>query len=152
MEEMLHWSIIKPSVSPWASPVLLVTKADNTLRLCKDYQNLNKATIKDSYPLPHIQDTLDTLYGNNLFTTLELLKGYHQIEFEEGSREKTAFTTHIRLFQYIRLPFVLTNAPASFHRLLEHVLRDCIGNFVILYIDNILIFSASFEDHLGHVA
>ena len=127
-------------------------KADNTLRLCIDCRNLNKTTIKDSYPLPHIQDTLDTLYGNNLFTTLDLLKGYHQIEVEEGSREKTAFTTHIRLFQYIRLPFVLTNAPASLYRLLEHVLRDCIGNFVILYIDNILIFSASFEDHLGHVA
>ena len=149
---MLPRGIIKPSVSPWASPVLLVTKADNTLQLCIDYWNLNKVTIKDSYPLPHIQETLDTLYGNNLFTTLHLLKGYHQIEVEEGSREKTAFTTHIRLFQYIRLPFVLTNAPASLYRLLEHVLRDCIGNFVILYIDNILIFSASFEDHLGHVA
>ena len=131
---------------------MLVTKADNTLRLCIDYWNLNKVIIKDSYSLPHIRDTLDTLYGNNLFTTLDLLKGYHQIEVEEGSREKTAFTTHIRLFQYIRLPFVLTNAPASLYRLLEHVLRDCIGNFVILYIDNILIFSASFEDHLGHVA
>ena len=110
---MLPRGIIKPSVSPWASPVLLVTKADNTLQLCIDYWNLNKVTIKDSYPLPHIQETLDTLYGNNLFTTLHLLKGYHQIEVEEGSREKTAFTTHIRLFQYICLPFVLPNASTS---------------------------------------
>ena len=127
-------------------------KADNTLRLCRDCQNLNKTTIKDSYPLPHIQDTLDTLYGNNLFTNLDLLKGYHQMEVEENSREKTAFTIHIRLFQYIRLPFGLTNAPAFFERLLEHVLRDYIGKFVILYIDVMLILSASFEDHLSHVA
>ena len=127
-------------------------KADNTLRLCRDCQNLNKTTIKDSYPLPHIQDALDTLYGNNLFTNLDLLKGYHQIEVEENSREKTAFTIHIRLFQYIRLPFGLTNAPASFECLLEHVLRDYIGKFVILYIDDILIYSASFEDYLSHVA
>ena len=111
---MLQNGIIEPSVSPWASPVMLDTKADKTLRLCIDYRSLNIATIKDSYPLPHIQDTLDTLYGNTLFTTLDLLKGYHQIEVEESSREKTAFTTHVGLFQYIRLPFGLTNAPASF--------------------------------------
>ena len=111
---MLQNGIIKPSVSPWANPFVLVTKADKTLRLCIDYWSLNKATIKDSYRLPHIQDTLDTLYGNNLFTTLDLLKGYRQIEVEENSRKKTAFTTHTRLFQYIRLPFGLTNAPASF--------------------------------------
>ena len=152
VEKMLHNGIIEPSVSLWASPVMLVTKADNTLRLCIDYWNLNKVIIKDSYSLPHIRDTLDTLYGNNLFTTLDLLKGYHQIEVKESSCEKTAFTTHIGLFQYILLPFGLTNAPASFQRLLEHVLWDYIGKFVILYIDDILIFSASFENHLSHVA
>ena len=122
------------------------------MQLCIGYWNLNKATIKDSYPLPHLQYTLDTLYGNNLFNTLDLLKGYTQVEVEESSREKTAFTTHIGLFQYIRLPFGLTNASASFQRLLEYVLRDYIDKFVILYINNILIFSASFEDHLSHVA
>ena len=121
VEKMLHNGIIEPSVSLWASPVMLVTKADNTLRLCIDYWNLNKVIIKDSYSLPHIRNTLDTLYGNNLFTTLDLLKGYHQIEVEESSRERTAFTTHIGLFQYIRFPFGLTSAPASFHRLMEHV-------------------------------
>ena len=152
VEGMLCNGIIEPSVSPWAGPVVLVTKADNTLRLCIDYRNLNKATIKGSYPLPQLQDTLDTLYGNNLFATLDLLKGYYQIKIEEGSRKKTAFTTHIGLFQYIGLPFGLTNPTVSFQRLLEHVLRDYIGKFVILYIDDILIFSASFEDHLSHVA
>ena len=119
--EILGNGIIEPSVRPWASPVVLVKKADNTIRLCIDYRNLNKATTKDSYHLPHIQNTLDTLYGNNLFTTLDLLKGYHQTEVKESSCEKTAFTTHIGLFQYILLPFGLTNAPASFQRLLEHV-------------------------------
>ena len=156
---MLYNGIIEPSVSPWASPVVLVTKADNTLQLCIDYRTLNKATIKDSYPLPHIQDTLDTLHGNNLFITLDLLNRYHQVKVEESSREKTAFTTYIRLFQYIRSTFGLTNAPASLQRLLEHVLRDYIGKFVILYIDDMLIISASFTvpplppcNHLSHVA
>ena len=134
---MLQNGIIEPSVSPWASPVVLVKK-DKTLRLCIDYRSLNKATIKDSYSLPHIQDMLDRLYGNNLFTTLDLLKGYHQIEVEESSCEKTAFATHVGLFRDIRLPFGLTNAPASFQRLLKHVLRNYIGKFVILYIDDIL--------------
>ena len=98
---MLQNGIIEPSVSPWASPVVLVTKPDKTLRLCIDYRSLNKATIKDSYPLPHIQDALDTLYGNTLFATLNLLKRYHRIEVEESSRKKTAFTTHVGLFQYV---------------------------------------------------
>ena len=146
---MVQNGIIEPSVSLWASPVVLLRKADKTLRLRIDYRNL---TIKDSYPLPHIQDTLDTLYGNNLFTPLDLLKGYHQIEVEENSREKSAFTTHVGLFQYICLPFGLINAPASFQRFLEHTLRDYIGKFVILYIDDILIFSSTFEDHLSHLA
>ena len=124
---MLQNGIIEPSVSPWASPVVLVKK-DKTLRLYIDYRSLNKATI----------NSLDRLYGNNLFTTLDLLKGYHQIEVEESSCEKTAFTTHVGLFRYIRLPFGLTNASASFQRLLKHVLRNYIGKFVILYIDDIL--------------
>ena len=104
---MLRNGITEPSVSPWSSPIMMVTKADNTPRLCIDYRNLNKATIKDNYPLPLIKDTLGTLYGNNSFTTLDLLKGYHQIKVEKSSREKTAFTTHIGLFQYIRLPMLL---------------------------------------------
>ena len=152
MEEMLQNGIIEPSVSSRASPVGLVTKADKTLGLCVDYRSLNKTIIKDSYPLPHIQDTLDTLYGNTLFITLDPLKGYHQIEVEESSREKTAFTTHVGLFQYIRLPFGLTNDLASFQRLLEHVLRSYTNKFVILYIDDILIYSTTFDDHLSHVA
>ena len=131
---------------------MLVKKAEKTFRLCIDYQSLNKATIEDSYPLPHIQDTLDTLYGNNLFTTFDFLKRYHQIEVEERIREKTAATTHVRLFQYIRLPLGLNNAPASFQRLLENIPQNYIGKFVILYIDNIPIFSSTFEDHLSRVA
>ena len=128
VKEMLQNSIIEPSVSPWANPVVLVRKADKTLRLCIDFGNFNKTTIKDSYPLPHIQDTLVTLYGNNLFTTLDLLMGYHHIKVEESSRGKTAFTTHVGLFQYICFSFGLTNGPASFQRLLEYILRDHIGS------------------------
>ena len=149
---MLQNGIIEPSVSIYASRIVLVKKADKTLRFCIDYRSLNKASIKDSYPLSHIQDTLDTLYSNNLFATLELLKGYHFTEVKESSREKTAFTTHVGLFQYIRLPFGLTNTPASFQRLLEHVLRNYIAKFAILYIDNILTYSTTFSDHLNHVA
>ena len=142
---------IELSVSPWASPVVLVKKVDKTLQLCIDYRNLNKSNIKDSYPLPHIQDTLHMLYGNNLFAALDLLKVYHQIEFQEISLEKTAFTAHVGLFQYICLPFGPTSTLPSFQRLLEHVLRGYIGNFVILYIDDILIFSSTFEYQLSHV-
>ena len=109
------------------------------------------ATIKDSYHLPHIQDTLDTLHGNNLFSTLDLQKGYHQIKVEESSRKKTAFTAHVGLFQYICLPFGQTNARASFQCLLEHVLQYYTGKFVIPYFDDILIFSSTFEDYLSHV-
>ena len=149
---MLQNGIIKPSISPWASHVVLITKADKTLQLCIDYWSLNKATIKNCYPLPLIQDTLNTLYGNTLFATLDLLKVHHQIEIEESSREKTAFSTHVGLFQYIRLPFGLTNAPASFQWVLEHVLQNYIGKFVILYIDDKLIYSTTFDDHLSHAA
>ena len=92
------------------------------------------------------------MVGDNLFITLDLLNGYRQIKVEKRSREKTAFTTHIRLLQYIRSTFGLTNAPASLQRLLEHVLQDYIGKFVILYIDDILIFSTSFDNHFSHVA
>ena len=140
VEEMLQNGIIEP------------TKADKTLGLCIDYRSLNKATIKDSYPLPHIQDTLDTLYGNTSFTTLDLLKGYHQIEVEESSREKTAFIPHVGFFQYICLLFGLTNDPASFQRLLKHVLQNYIGKFIILNIDDILIYSTTFDDHPSHAA
>ena len=100
-----------------------------------------------------MQDTLDTLYDNNLFTRpFDLRKGYHQIKVEESNHEKTAFTTHVWLFQHIRLPFGLTNAPASIQRLLEHI-RDYIGKFVIIqYIGDILMISSTFEDHLSHVA
>ena len=95
---MLQNGIIEPSVSLLASPVVLVKKADKTFRLYIDYRSLDKATIKDNCALPHIQDTLDTLHGNNLFTTLDLLKGCHQIKVEESSCEKIAFTTHVRLW------------------------------------------------------
>ena len=94
---MLQNGIIEPSISPWASPIVLVKKADKTLRPCIDYWNLNKATKEDRYSLPHIHNTLDTFYGNNLFTILDL-KGYHQTEIEHSSRKKTAFTTHASLF------------------------------------------------------
>ena len=97
-EELLQNGIIEPSVSLPASPVVLVKKADKTFRLYIDYRSLDKATIKDNCALPHIQDTLDTLHGNNLFTTLDLLKGCHQIKVEESSCEKIAFTTHVGLW------------------------------------------------------
>ena len=118
VEKMLRNGIIEASISPWASPVVLVTKADDTLQLCID---LSKTTIKDCYRLPHIEDNL-------------------------------AFTTHIGLLQYIHLTFGSGNAPASFQRLLELVLQDYIGKVVFRYIEGILIFSATFEDHLSHVA
>ena len=110
---MLQNDIIKPSASSWASLVVLVRKAYQILQLCTDYRNINKATIKDSCLLPHIQNSLDTLYGNTLVMTFDLLKVYHQIKVEENSRKKTAFTTTVGLFQCIHLPFRLYDASAS---------------------------------------
>ena len=122
IENILKHGVIKPSSSPWASPIVLVRKKDGTTRFCVDYRRLNSATVKDSYPLPRIDDSIDALSGSCWFSTLDLASGYWQVEVEEKDRPKTAFTTGSGLYQFTVMPFRLCNAPATFERLMERVL------------------------------
>lgn len=148
IEAMHKEGVIEPSDSPWASPVVLVRKKDGTMRFCVDYRKLNDITKKDSYPLPRIDDTLDTLSGATWFSTLDLKSGYWQVEMEQGDKEKTAFTVGTGLWQFNVMPFGLCNAPATFERLMEHVLRGLAWNTCLVYLDDIIVIGKSFDEHL----
>jgi transposase InsO family protein len=145
---MLNGNIIQPSRSPWASPVLLVPKKNGEWRFCIDYRTLNDATVKDVYPLPRIDDTLDALNGAKFLSTLDLQSGYWQIPMAKDSIQKTAFVTHEGLFEYKRMPFGLCNAPATFQRHLDSVLAGLKWQCCLVYIDDIIVFSSSFEQHM----
>lgn len=119
IDTMLRDGIVQRSTSPWASPVVLVTKKDGSVRFCVDFRKLNEATVKDTYPLPRIDDTLDALHGARYFTTLDLAAGYWQIRMEDESRAKTAFVSKYGLYEFNVLPFGLCNAPATFQRLMD---------------------------------
>ena len=125
---MQQQGIVKPSSSPWASPVVLVPKKDGSIRFCVDYCRLNRVTKKDVYPLPRIDDILDTPAQAKYFTTLDLSAGYWQVEFDSSSRSKTAFMTHCGLYEFTCMPFGLCNAPSTFQRLIQLVLTDYTRN------------------------
>ena len=152
IREMQEQGIVQPSSSAWASPVVLVPKKDSSSRFCVDYRRLNNITKKDVYPLPRIDDILDTLGQAKYFTTLDLASGYWQVELEPNSRAKTAFTTHCGLYEFNRMPFGLCNAPATFQRLMQVVLAGLVEwDCCFVYIDDILVASKSFEEHLHHL-
>ena len=151
IDEMLRNDIIGPSSSPWAAPALLVNKHDGSTRFVVDYRALNAVTKFDSYPMPRIADILDQLNNKKFFTCLDLASGYHNVCVDPGSQEKTAFVVEHGLYEYKRLPFGLVSAPASFSRLMDHILRDLIGICVLVYLDDFIIFSETEEDHLKHV-
>ncbi|GBM44268.1 Retrovirus-related Pol polyprotein from transposon 297, partial [Araneus ventricosus] len=151
VKEMVDNRIIEESSGPWASPIVLVKKKGGSTRFCVDYRKLNEITKKDSYPLPRIDDTLDALNGSQWFTTLDLKSGYWQIEILPEDREKTAFTTGQGLWQFKVMPFGLCNAPATFERLMETVLRGLSSEACLVYLDDIIIVGRTFEEHLNNL-
>ena len=142
---------IRPSQSPYGAPILFVKKKDGTTRMCTDYRALNKITKKNVYPLPRIDELLDRLEGAKFFTKIDLRQGYHQIRIAEADVEKTAFRTRYGHYEYLVLPFGLTNAPATFMGLMNEVFRPLLDKSVVIYLDDILIFSRTWEDHLRNV-
>ena len=150
--EMLSGGQIEASDSPWSSPVvLLVTKKDSGTRFCANYRQLNDATIKDAYPLPRIDDTLDMLAGKQWFSTLDLASGYWQVSLSREARVKTAFATHSGLFQFRVMPFGLCNAPATFDRLMDRVLQGLRWSRCLVYLDDIISFGATFDGVLANL-
>ncbi|KAL1249465.1 hypothetical protein QQF64_020470 [Cirrhinus molitorella] len=145
---LLKKGVIQESVSAYASPVVLVRKTDGSLWLCVDYRKLNAKTRRDAFPLPRIDESFDALKGAKFFSTVDLASGYHQIAVSDGDRAKTAFTTPFGLFEYRRMPFGVCNGPSTFQRLMQAVMSDMIFQVLIVYLDDILLFSQTFEEHL----
>src|SRR5688572_17269997 len=144
--------IVRKSYSPWASPVVIVGKKGGDKRFCVDYRKLNAVTKVDAYPLPRIDDLLDSLGGANWFSTLDLASGFWQISMQEEDIEKTAFITANGLYEFVVMPFGLNNAPGTFQRLMNWVLQDYLGKFVAVYIDDVIIFTkGTLEQHLDHL-
>ena len=148
LDKITKQGVIEPSSSAWASPIVLVKKKDGSIRFCVDYRKLNSITTKDAYPLPRIEDNLDALKGAKFFSTLDLISGYWQVEMAPEDKEKTAFCTKYGLFQFKVMPFGLSNAPGTFERLMETVLRGMQWERAVLYLDDIIVFSDRVEEHL----
>ena len=149
--DLLRKGYIEPSHSPWGAPVLFVPKKDGGLRMCIDYRFLNKITVKNRYPLPRIEDLLEQLHGATVFSGLDLASGYWQIRIHDDDVDKTAFRTHLGHFQWRVLSFGLTNCPSTFQQVMNDVFRDCLGKFVVIYLDDILIYSKTAAEHEHHL-
>ncbi|XP_043208845.1 uncharacterized protein LOC122374269 [Amphibalanus amphitrite] len=148
VRDMWQQGVIRPSSSPWSSPIVPVLKKDGSLRLCVDYRRLNDVTHGDAHPIPRVDDCLDSLSGAVWFHTLDLRSGYWQQGLEEGDKEKTAFSTHLGLFEFNRMPFGLKGAPASFQRLMMAVLAGLTWRECLVYLDDIVVFGKSFGESL----
>ena len=148
VDTLLKNKVIEPSMSPWASNVVVVGKKDGSLRFCIDYRRLNDATVKDAYPLPKIQDCLDALGNARIFSAVDLRSGYHQVELDESAKDKTSFITRRGTFRFTTMPFGLANAPATFQRLMDMVLSGLNFMMCLVYLDDIVIFSRTVEEHL----
>ena len=138
-------------MSPWGAPVLFVKKKDGTMRLCVDYRQLNKATIKNKYPLPRIDDVFDQLQGAAVFSKIDLRFGHHQLRIKGEDLPKTAFKTKYGHYEFLVVPFGLTNAPAAFMALINGVFQPYLDKFIIVFIDDILVYSKSKQNHQQHL-
>jgi hypothetical protein len=151
LQDLFEKGFIRPSSSPWGCPAIFVKKKDQTLRMCVDYRPLNEVTIKNKYPLPRIDILFDQLTGARVFSKIDLRSGYHQIRIRPEDIPKTAFTTRYGLFEYLVMSFRLTNAPAHFTYLMNSVFMPEFDKFVVVFIDDILIYSKNEEEHAKHL-
>lgn len=151
LDELLEHGLIQPSKSPYGAPVLFVKKKDGTRRMCVDYRQLNEQTIKNVYALPRCDELFDQLIGAKIFTSLDLRSGYHQIRISPEHIERTAFNTRYGHYEFLVLPFGLTNAPATFMAMMNDLLRPYLDKFVIVYLDDILIYSKNEDEHEQHI-
>ncbi|MFS8007030.1 putative nucleotidyltransferase, Ribonuclease H [Helianthus anomalus] len=151
LQELLDKVFIRPSSSPWGAPVLFVKKKDGTFKMCIDYRELNKVIVKNRYPLPRIDDLFNQLEGSSYYSKIDLRSGYHQLRVRDEDVSKTAFRTRYGHYEFLVMPFGLTNAPAVFMDLMNRVCKPYLDKFVIVFIDDILIYSKSQEEHEQHL-
>ena len=151
LQEFLDSEFIRPSHSPWGAPVLFVKKKDGTFRMCIDYRELNKVTIKNKYPLPRIDDLFDQLKDAKVFSKIDLHSGYHQLRVKESHIPKTAFRTRYGHYEITVMPFGLTNAPAAFMDLMNRIFSEHLDKVIIVFIDDILSYSRDQKHHEDHL-
>ena len=151
LEDLLSKGFIRPSISPWGAPFLFVKKKDGSLRLCIDYRQLNRVTIRNQYPLPRIDELFDQLQGSRVYSKIDLRSGYHQLRVQESDVPKTAFRTRYGHYEFLVMPFGLNNAPTAFMDLMNRVFQPYLDRFVIIFIDDILVYSGSSEEHSEHL-
>ena len=152
LEQLLASGIIEKSKSPWASNIVLVRKKNNKLRMCIDYRMLNSRTVRDAYALPRIEEVLDCLSGAKYFSTVDMAQGYHQVSMEDSHKERTAFTVGpLGFWQYRKMPFGLSNSPATYQRLMQEILGDLNMKICVIYLDDVIIFSKTYEEHLANL-
>lgn len=151
LQELIDRGFARPSFSPWDTPVLFVKKKGGLLILCIDYRQLNKVTIKNKYPLPQINDLFDQLKGATIFSKIDIRSGYYQLRVKESDVPKTAFKTRYRHYEFLVMPFGLTNAPAVFMDLMNKIFRPYLDWFVVVFIDDILVYSRDEIEHVDHL-
>ena len=147
LKELIEKGFIWPSSSLWGALVLFVRKKDGSLWLCIDYRQLNQVTVKNKYPLPRVDDLLDQLRGAKVFSKIDLRSGYHQVRVRDDDIQKTAFKTRYGHYKFVVMPFGLTNAPMVFMDLMNRVLWEYLDRFIIVFIDDILVYSRNVEEH-----